>query len=139
MLRIRRRELDEIICHSKREDPVEACGILAGKTTGADGTPIKDVLKVYQCRNELDSPTKYRIEPEQQLRIFDEIEEAGLDLVGFYHSHPRGNPRPSSIDRERANYVGYSYLIVSLNPERISSWFLDEFGFKEEEIQTVRK
>jgi proteasome lid subunit RPN8/RPN11 len=139
MLRIRRRELDEIICHSKREDPVEACGILAGKTTGVDGTPIRDVLKVYQCRNELDSPTEYRIEPEQQLRIFDEIEEAGLDLVGFYHSHPRGNPRPSSIDRERANYVGYSYLIVSLNPERISSWFLDEFGFKEEEIQTVRK
>jgi proteasome lid subunit RPN8/RPN11 len=139
MLRIRRGELDEIIRHSKRENPVEACGILAGRTTGVDGTPIRDVLKVYQCRNELDSPTEYRIEPEQQLRIFDEIEEAGLDLVGFYHSHPRGNPRPSSIDRERANYVGYSYLIVSLNPERISSWFLDEFGFKEEEIQTVRK
>ena len=137
MLRIRRRDLDEITCHTKMENPIEACGILAGRATGVDGSPIRDVLKVYQCRNELDSPTEYRIEPEQQLQIFDEIEGAGLDLIGFYHSHPRGEPRPSNIDRERANYVGYSYLIVSLYPVRISSWFLDEFGFKEEEMQTT--
>ncbi|MCJ7610114.1 M67 family metallopeptidase [Candidatus Bathyarchaeota archaeon] len=139
MLKIKRRDLDEIICHSKMQNPLETCGILAGMITDIDDVSIRDVLKVYHCRNELDSPTEYRIEPEQQLQIFEEIERVGLDLLGFYHSHPRGGPRPSNIDRERANYVGYSYLIVSLYPVRVSSWFLDEFGFKKEEIQTMPK
>jgi proteasome lid subunit RPN8/RPN11 len=121
------------------QNPLETCGILAGIITDVDEVSIRDVLKVYHCRNELDSPTEYRIEPEQQLQIFEEIERVGLDLLGFYHSHPRGDPRPSNIDRERANYVGYSYLIVSLYPVRVSSWFLDEFGFKKEEIQTIPK
>jgi len=137
MIEIRSKDISEIISHSEMERPIEACGILAGRITEASGAVVKEVLKVYRCRNELNSQTEYRIGAEEQLRVFDEIDRSGLDLLGFYHSHPYGSPQPSSIDRERGNYFGYSYLIVSLSPMAVTSWILEEDGFKEEEVRIV--
>jgi proteasome lid subunit RPN8/RPN11 len=137
MIRIRTKDVKGIISHCEKEQPIEACGILAGKITRIDGAVVKEVLKVYTCRNELNSPTEYRINAEEQLQIFDEIDRSGLDLLGFYHSHPYTNSQPSPIDKERGNYFGYSYVIVSLQPAKVSSWILEEDGFKEEEISTI--
>jgi len=137
MLRIRSKDLDDIVSHCRREAPVEACGILGGRVTKADGAIIRDVLRVYMCRNELDSPTEYRIGGEEQIQAFTDIERSGMELLGFYHSHPQGDARPSPIDRERGNYIGYSYVIVSLSPTRVSSWVLGQEGFMEEEVQVI--
>jgi proteasome lid subunit RPN8/RPN11 len=67
------------------------------------------------------SPVIYRMEPAEQLRVFNEIDEAGLDLVGIYHSHTRSPAYPSSTDVSLAYYPEAVYLIVSLrdmnNPE----------------------
>ena len=41
---------------------------------------------------------------------------AGLDVAGFYHSHPRTAPFPSSYDIERAYYPDAVYLIVGVEP-----------------------
>jgi len=137
MLLIRLKDVNEIIAHSKEEQPNEACGILAGRITKIDGKVMREVLRVYKCKNELNSPIEYRISGEEQLRAFNEIEKSGLDLLGFYHSHPHTDSRPSSIDKERGNYIGYSYMIVSLSPVKVSSWVLEEDGFKEEEIYII--
>ena len=124
-----------MISHCRKESPVEACGILAGKIRDSDGGTIREVLRVYPCKNELNSPIEYRIGAEEQFKIFSEIDDQGLDLLGFYHSHPYSPSRPSSVDGARANYFGYCYVIVSLCPQRFSSWVLEKKGvFVEEEV-----
>lgn len=135
MIEIGFRDLESIVSHCKEVFPVEACGILAGKMEELSGVIVKKVLKVYHSRNELNSRVEYRINAEEQFRIFNEIEDSGLTLLGFYHSHPNAFPKPSSVDEERANYYECFYLIVALKLIKISSWILEKKGvFKEEEI-----
>jgi proteasome lid subunit RPN8/RPN11 len=131
---LRSKDFETIVSHCREEDPIEACGIIAGQIRHCDGEIVKEVLRIYLCKNELQSPIEYKIGAEDQLRIFQEINDDGLDLLGFYHSHPHTSSDPSKIDEKRANYVGYSYLILSLHPLQISSWILEqkEFFTKEE-------
>jgi proteasome lid subunit RPN8/RPN11 len=83
--------------------PEEACGILSG----IDGY----VTKVYPMINILHSPIAYRMEPEAQLRIMMEIEAEGLEIIGIFHSHPRGPLGPSLKDLKEAAYPEAAYLI----------------------------
>ncbi len=142
MIRIRIDDLEKIFFHCREELPIEACGILAGKIEGKEQVAIKEVLKVYNCRNELNSSTEYKIEADEMFKILVEIEDLKLRLLGFYHSHvahPYLYSKPSAVDEERANYIGYSYFIVTLNPEKVSSWTLESKGvFKEEEIEITK-
>jgi proteasome lid subunit RPN8/RPN11 len=137
MLRIRSKDLDDIVYHCVREQPIEACGILSGKSAKVDASVVREVLKIYRCLNELNSRTEYRIAGEEQIRVFDDIENSGSEVLGFYHSHPCTDSQPSSIDKEKGNYIGYSHVIVSLCPTKVSSWVLEEDGFKEEQIHIV--
>lgn len=66
------------------------------------------------------------------------VDRDGLQIVGFYHSHPDGSSKPSRFDRQAA-WSGYSYVIVSIQPDRsatLSSWFIacDAGVFVEEEV-----
>lgn len=135
MIEIGLMDLESIISRCEKAFPIEACGILSGKIEESNGSVVKRVLRVYHCRNELNSSTEYRLDSEEQFRIFNEIDNSGLDLLGFYHSHPNASPRPSSVDEERGNYYRYSYLIVALQPIKVSSWILEKKSvFKEEEV-----
>ena len=97
----------EIVEHGLREFPNEACGLLAGK----EGRP----LKVITMRNLDSSPASYRLDPKEQLRVFDEMDEGGLDLFGIYHSHTHSEAYPSETDRRQAFYPESAYLILSLS------------------------
>ena len=123
------KDFETIVSHCKEEEPIEACGVIAGQIRDCDGKIVKEVLRIYLCKNEFNSPIEYKIGAEEQLRIFSEINDACLDLLGFFHSHPKTSVNPSKIDEKRANYVGYSYLILSLHPLNISSWILEQQGF----------
>ena len=118
---LRSKDFETIVSHCKEEEPIEACGIIAGQIIECDEKIEKQVNKIYLCKNESHSPIEYKIGAEEQLRIFTEINANCLDLLGFYHSHPNTSSNPSKIDEKRANYVGYSYLILSLHPIKISS------------------
>ena len=96
----------QIIEQAKNEHPNEACGLLAG-TNGA-------ATRLFRMTNAERSPVIYRMEPAEQLRVFNEIDEAGLDLIGIYHSHTRSPAYPSSTDVSLAYYPEAVYLIVSL-------------------------
>jgi proteasome lid subunit RPN8/RPN11 len=134
MIKIKSLDFERIVTHCRTEAPIEACGIIAGTIQQANDIIAKEVSNVYRCRNELNSPTEYSIGAEEQLAIFQAIDKTRINLIGFYHSHPN-NSHPSSIDKARANYYGYSYLIVALNPLHISSWVLQEDGeFTEEPV-----
>jgi proteasome lid subunit RPN8/RPN11 len=106
MLRIPKDFADAIIEQARSEHPNEACGLLAG----TNGT----VTKMYRMTNAERSPVIYRMEPAEQLRVFNAIEDGGLDLVAIYHSHTRSPAYPSATDVSLAYYPEAVYLIVSL-------------------------
>lgn len=108
-LKLSRDFANAIIAQARSEHPNEACGLLAG-TNG-------EATKLYQMANAERSPVIYRMEPSEQLRVFNDIEEHGLDLVAIYHSHTRSPAYPSATDVSLAYYPEAVYLIVSLaNP-----------------------
>jgi proteasome lid subunit RPN8/RPN11 len=104
---------EAIVVQARSEHPNEACGLLAG----TNGT----ASKIFPMTNAERSPVIYRIDPKEQLRIFNEIEGHDLELVGIYHSHTRSPAYPSDTDVRQAFYPDAAYLIVSLadpeNPE----------------------
>lgn len=115
---IDRKVVEKLRRHASREFPREACGVLAGK----DGA----VTRVYECRNVSGHPeVSYEISPEDLLKAMEDMKCRGLELLGFYHSHPAGLSRPSLIDEGRATWPGYSYVIVSPSGS-ISSWRWNE-------------
>ena len=83
----------------------EACGLVAG----IDQTSCA----VYPVTNELHSPVRFRMDPEQQLKYFNQIEDENWQLLAIYHSHLQGPFEPSAIDIAEANYPGVINLIWS--------------------------
>jgi proteasome lid subunit RPN8/RPN11 len=97
-----------LVAHANAELPNEACGMLAG--TGGR------VCRVYPVENIYHSPTVYEMNPAQQIAAFLDIEAAGWELSGIYHSHPAGPAEPSPTDIAQAYYPESIYVIVSPRP-----------------------
>jgi [CysO sulfur-carrier protein]-S-L-cysteine hydrolase len=97
---------DELVAHARAGLPNEACGILAG----VDGR----VERFFPAQPDEPSPYYYRIESRDQIRIMNEIDAAGLDLLGIYHSHTSSPAYPSRTDAEQAFWPDAVYVIVSL-------------------------
>lgn len=83
--------------------PEEACGIIAG-----EGNHSRLVIPVT---NILHSPSRFRMEPREQLGAFVLASEKGLDILAVYHSHPYGIYEPSATDLDELTYPGIIYLI----------------------------
>ena len=95
-LRLTSAQLAEMEAHVQVCLPAEACGLLAG----ANGT----IYKVIPIKNQADSLVRFRMEPAEQLRAFNYIVAQGWQLLGIFHSHPAGPPRPSATDIAEAAY-----------------------------------
>jgi proteasome lid subunit RPN8/RPN11 len=70
------------------------------------------------------------IAPETYLEADRTARRSGLEILGFYHSHPEGDSRPSDQDRQEA-LPGCSYVIVSVRggePGDLGSWTLGPDG-----------
>ena len=89
--------------HAIQDAPLEACGLVGGKEWRS--------LEVFPTVNELQSPTRFRVEPQAQIRIFHLLEERGWELIGVYHSHPAGPDRPSQVDITESAYPEVINLI----------------------------
>ena len=96
----------EMTEHARREFPNEACGLVAS----AGGRPVK----VFPMRNLDASPSRFRLDPREQLEVFEEIARAGWDLFAIFHSHPRTAAYPSETDRHLARYPDAFHVVVSL-------------------------
>jgi proteasome lid subunit RPN8/RPN11 len=83
--------------------PKEACGIIAG--TGNQSQLVIPVTNI------LHSPSRFRMEPQEELNAFYMAEEKGLDLLAVYHSHPHGAGEPSVTDYDELTFPGIIYLI----------------------------
>ncbi len=106
MLEIDRGFFDEMVEHGLAGFPNEACGLLAGK----EGRPVK----FFPMTNRDASPVTYRLEPKEQLRVFDEIDDEGWELLAIFHTHTHSEAYPSPTDRKQAFYPEARYLVMSL-------------------------
>jgi proteasome lid subunit RPN8/RPN11 len=116
--------------------PEECCGVLIGRAQ-AESTIVERVLTLQNERRD-SRHNRYLISPETVLAAQKEARALGLDVVGYFHSHPDHPARPSEFDREHA-WPGYSYLIVAVENRKVAdarSWRLsdDRERFDEEEI-----
>lgn len=113
--------------------PEEVVGVLAGSHGVAEST----VSRAYRANNAADRPTaRYEIEPSEAVELLERIDAAGLECVGFYHSHPTGPAEPSETDARLAAWPGYSYVVVSLaGPAAdLESWRWDGDRFEREDV-----
>jgi proteasome lid subunit RPN8/RPN11 len=101
----------ELRAHAERAYPEECCGILLGKTAGAES----EVTEARACANtRAGARDRYAIAPEELVAAQREARARGLQIVGFYHSHPGHPARPSRADLAEAYWEGCSYVIVEV-------------------------
>jgi proteasome lid subunit RPN8/RPN11 len=108
-----------MLAHVKACLPEEACGILGGRD--------EEASLALAVENELHSPVKYRMRAEDQLRAFLAVEEAGLDLIAIWHSHPRGPAYLSPTDLAEAYYPEAFLLVWSPRVGQAHEWQLLAF------------
>jgi proteasome lid subunit RPN8/RPN11 len=113
MLKINQHDYDAIRQHGEETYPHECCGVLLGGRADEDG---RTVTKTVRCGNtRSDSPhNRYHIAPQELVRIQRQAREDGLEIVGFYHSHPDHPARWSQTDLAEAHWIGCSYVITSV-------------------------
>lgn len=107
----------EMVLHARADAPHEACGVLAGR-----GERVERVIPVANCA--VEPKQHYRMDERQLTKMLFALEDDGLELLGFYHSHPAGDPIPSPTDIREAHYPRTPYVIVGLchTEPRLAAW-----------------
>jgi proteasome lid subunit RPN8/RPN11 len=114
-LRLERRHLDEMAAHCLACYPEEGCGLLVGEAD--TGT----VVEVHPTRNLAESSQVYTVDPKAHLRIDRAAEDAGMGVIGVFHSHTHTDPWPSPTDVLQAPDPSWHYVLVSLRHEVAST------------------
>jgi [CysO sulfur-carrier protein]-S-L-cysteine hydrolase len=129
MLELDRVTFDDMVEHGLAAFPNEACGLLAGK----EGRPVK----FFPMTNQDASPVSYRLDPKEQLRVFDEIEDEGWELAAIFHTHTHSDAYPSETDLRQAFYPEAVYLVMSLSDRSspvLRGFRIDGRSIEEEEL-----
>lgn len=155
VLRLSQAQIEAIRQHGARDYPNECCGILLGHAD-AEQKIVSELVALKNLRQEperaqelmpLESPAsesernRFLLDPREQLQVEREARARGLEVLGYYHSHPDHPARPSTYDREHA-WPWYSYVIVSVEagePKELTSWVLaeDRSRFGQERIDNL--
>lgn len=100
-MRIPRPLAQRLLAHALSGYPFEACGVFIGRPGCGGPAVVEDVVPV--SNRETEKPrVRYQIAPEDLIRIDREARHRGLEILGYFHSHPDHAPRPSETDRQRA-------------------------------------
>jgi proteasome lid subunit RPN8/RPN11 len=131
-MRIARSLLDRMVAQARAEAPQECCGIVGSR----DGRAVT----LYEARNARASALAYEIDGRDLVRIYDELDRAGLEVGIIYHSHTRSDPVPSQTDINLASpfLPDAVYVIVGVkDPERddIRAWHIRDGQFSEAPLE----
>ncbi len=126
--------------HAEATYPDECCGVILGNQEPGQ----RVVTKLIEIENEWDADERRRrflITPDQYMQAERAARDLGLDILGFYHSHPNAPARPSEFDQEHA-IPWYVYPIVSVKDGKateMNGWQLrdDRSGYEPVEIQVI--
>jgi len=140
LLSISKELAERIRAHGAETYPHECCGALLGRDNEA-----REILGLFPLINRRDdSPqNRFSVTAQDVLDAEKSARRQGLDVVGWYHSHPDHPARPSAYDRDHA-WPWYSYIIVSVaqgQPQDMTSWRLndDRQQFSPEGIQIQQR
>jgi len=103
--------------HAQADSPNEACGVIGGVGSR--------VYEIIPTRNVAANPQHhYRIDEQDMTNALFKLQKAELSIIGFYHSHPAGDFRPSLTDIEQAYYPDTAYMIVGMGDgtPRMAAW-----------------
>jgi proteasome lid subunit RPN8/RPN11 len=129
-LTLTKEQLQKMIAHVDSLAPLEACGLLAGKDS--------KVELVLEVTNQAQSPTRYVMDPIEQLNAFERIESDGLDLIGIFHSHPTGPETVSPTDIAEAAYaVVYVILACAAGSWRARGFWIEKGAFSEVALHII--
>lgn len=136
------RHLHAVERHAEGAYPEECCGVLIGHRLedGEEGYLVERLLPAANDRED-SRHNRFLIRPETILAAEKEARGLGLEIIGYYHSHPDHPAVPSEFDREHA-WPGVSYLIASVEEGRVAvsrSWRLadDRTRFEEETLASL--
>jgi proteasome lid subunit RPN8/RPN11 len=139
ILRLPRAVFEELRAHGEETYPRECCGALLGKPEAA-GWWIEALVRATNARIDF---ARYEIAPAELVRIAHEARSRGLEIAGFYHSHPDHPAQWSATDLAEAHWLGASYVITEVAEGKAAltrAWLLA--GTREEdkrfEAQEIR-
>lgn len=126
MVRISKELARRIEEHGRQTYPEECCGILLGSSEG-DERVVRDVAELDN-RQEENRRSRFLVTPKQYLQAERTAGEKGMQLLGFYHSHPDHPAIPSEFDREHA-LPWFTYIVLSVahgEARVLTAWLLSE-------------
>lgn len=124
--------LAAVVAHARRDHPDEACGVIAGKDGAA--------TRMFEMENAERSPTFYRFEATEQLRVWREMDDADEVPLVIYHSHTATEAHPSRTDISLASEPDAHYLLVSTrdpDTEEVRSFRIVEGVVTEEPVRVT--
>ena len=110
MLKLSRQIENEIRQAGADAYPNECCGIMFGSEDGDDHV-VKSLRPIVNARESGEQYHRFLITAEEMMQAELEARRLGLEIVGFYHSHPDHPAKPSDYDRDHA-LPFYSYIIL---------------------------
>ncbi len=111
---------DELRAHGEQTYPYECCGALLGRFSPAAsaeskpcGWSVEAAIRAGNTRTD-SAHNRYQIAPAELVKIEREARARGLDIAGFYHSHPDHPAQWSPTDFEEAHWIGCCYVITEV-------------------------
>jgi proteasome lid subunit RPN8/RPN11 len=141
MLKLSETIYNALRTHGEETYPHECCGVLLGRSD-EDVNEVEDAVRAGNTRTD-SAHNRYHIAPQELVRIQRQGRERGLDIVGFYHSHPDHPAQWSKTDFAEAHWLGCSYVITAVTngiAQQTNSFLLtgtseDDKSFLDEQIQ----
>jgi len=128
-IKIPQKSKETMLKQAFSELPNECCGLILGKNG--------KIKRTLPMKNTEPSPDAYFMDPIQQVEVFTDMEKKEENLIGIYHSHPKGPSTPSGADLEMAFHPDTAYIIISLEkndrPE-LKAFILEKGSFKQVEL-----
>ena len=100
-----------LLDHTCKEEPNEVCAILYGHKIEQKST----VKEIWLTKNETPSPIEFTLSAEQTWEMDQKRKELNLEIIGIFHSHPKGEAYPSNTDKKfmKINQDEYVWIIYS--------------------------
>jgi Predicted metal-dependent protease of the PAD1/JAB1 superfamily len=113
VLQISYADYEALRAHGEETYPHECCGVLLGKNDHDSGNRVQQLVRAGNARTD-SAHNRYNIAPQELVRIQRQARGLGLDIVGFYHSHPDHPAQWSPTDFAEAHWLGCSYIITGV-------------------------
>lgn len=137
--------LAEIKALCQEAFPVEACGLLLGRIESRESGPELVAHAAHVARNtRKGSFTRFELAPEDFVDADSAARDAGLEIIGVYHSHPGAGAEPSAEDRAGAQQAWLSLIVAvegspgAAKATSVRCWELTPHGFEEQMISVSK-